>query len=161
MLAYKTLLKNFNPAKIVMMAIPFLKVSSLIFRWIRWPSLMAIKTGIIVHQIVIKNSNCSWFCHNNCGIRTKFSKTKNTAIVVRREDLFLNLFLIALTTKGPPRPKIPCEIPPIKISLFLKNFGKTTRSKNMVFTARIISKIPRKKSARQKLFQPMTGESGK
>ena len=47
----KTFVKNFIPAKIVMIAIPFLKISSLIFKWTLWPNFMAMKTGIIVQKM--------------------------------------------------------------------------------------------------------------
>jgi len=122
---------------------PFLKISSLIFRWTKCPNFIAQKIGIGHHQICAKKSNFSSPCQHSCATRTTLKTTKNIAKVVRNSDLFLKSFFSALATNGPPMPKAPCEMPPINSRFFLKNFGKTNLSKNIVLMASKISKMPK------------------
>ena len=76
-------------------------------RWALKPKNMAMKTGKIVHQTSVKNPIVIVFWMKSWQNLTIFKATKNTAIVERNSDLFLNSSLTALTTKGPPIPNNP------------------------------------------------------
>ena len=67
---------------------PILNCCGLIFRWTLCPKKIAIKTGLIIHQISLKKVRLNSFLYNKKGIR-KILQNKKYEVKKTEQDYFL------------------------------------------------------------------------